>query len=110
MPIIFYGGYMKGLECSTLNCEHNVMNCCTAGIINISSKGFCATKMKRDGGMLAQSFKDMEVSEELRADLKERDNLVQCEASCRFNDNFKCTAPCISIQDGIIHTKCYTRK
>lgn len=101
---------MKGLRCTTLNCEHNIMNCCTAGIVNISTTGACATKMKREGGILAQSFRDMEASEELRTDLAERDNLVQCEANCEYNDNYKCTASHILIEDGILKTKCYTRK
>ena len=44
---------MDNIICHTVNCEHNVKSRCVAGIVNITEKGVCASKIKREGGILA---------------------------------------------------------
>lgn len=100
---------MKGLKCTTTNCEHNILDHCTAGIINITEKAVCSSKMKREGGILAQSFTDMEASADMEA-LNNEDTLVQCDAECIYNNNFKCTRENLLIEDSFIKTKCFSRK
>lgn len=101
---------MNGLKCTTANCQHNTLCHCLAGIINVNEKAACASKMKRNGGTLSQTFADMEAAELETADLDRLDTLVQCEAECEFNENFKCTRQNILVEDGFIATKCFSRK
>lgn len=100
---------MKGLKCTTNNCEYNSICHCTAGIVNINEKGVCSSKMKRSGGVLSQSFSDMEASSS-ESSLENMDTLVQCDAECVYNDNFKCTRENLLIEDSLIKTKCFSRK
>lgn len=55
---------MDNIICHTVNCEHNVKSRCVAGIVNITEKGVCASKIKREGGILAQTFADIEAAED----------------------------------------------
>ena len=38
---------MKGLKCTTSNCEFNNNYHCTAGFITINKRGVCVTRQKR---------------------------------------------------------------
>jgi len=100
---------MKGLRCGTSNCEHNECERCMAGIIDIGPNGVCKTKIKRDGGELSQIFANYEAAPE--ADLLDNvDTIVQCSADCIFNVNSLCGLEAINVEDGLIKTKCMTRK
>ena len=99
---------MKDLICMTSNCEHCVLNRCEAGIINVSKGGVCATRRKREGGVLSQNYADMEASTELS--FVERPIVsVQCDAKCVYNHDYKCHAEGITLEDGIVATRCATR-
>lgn len=100
---------MRGLRCTTSNCEHNECEHCMAGIIDISANAACATKMKREGGDLSQIFANYEAAPELDM-LENIDTVVQCNADCLFNVNGMCSLEAISVEDGILKTKCMTRK
>lgn len=100
---------MKDLKCTTANCEHNKLGKCRAGIIHIDTKGFCATKMKRDGGILAQDFSDFEAANAEEPE-NETDTFVECQANCVFNNNNVCTKDGIKVSDGIFKTKCFSKR
>lgn len=99
---------MEKIICYTKNCEHNLKSVCFAGVITIGEKARCLTKEKREGGMLAQAFADVEASEEL-GDAGAYDCLVQCNCNCVFNENNLCTSKNIKVDDTVINTKCKTR-
>ncbi|MBQ9145300.1 MAG: hypothetical protein IJX70_02380 [Clostridia bacterium] len=99
---------MKGLRCTTDNCEHNCHERCTAGIIDINAHGVCKSKLKRDGGSLEQLFSAYEAGESFEE--LEPELIVQCEADCIYNCNHLCTRENLSIQDGAWRTKCFSRK
>jgi len=99
---------MKGLRCTTSNCEYNRNMHCTAITVDISKRGVCRTKMKREGGMLAQVFENFEAASEL--DLEFQDVTVRCSAECLFNVNRICGRDAINVEDGFVNTKCFTRK
>lgn len=101
---------MEELKCSTSNCEHNVAGRCSAGVVHISESAVCRTKMKRDGGILAQNFSDLEAAEEFSIEKPDFSNLVECKADCVYNKNEICTAQEILVSDSMIRTKCFTRK
>jgi len=79
-----------------------------AGVITIGENAKCLSKVKREGGVLAQAFADVEAAEEL--DIRAvSDNIVQCNAECNFNDGNICTAQEITVADGLVLTKCKSR-
>ena len=100
---------MDNLICHTNNCEHNVKARCTAGIVNVSEKGVCTSKIKREGGVLAQTFADIEAAEDfgLHGAIE---NTVTCSSmNCVHNDGGVCCADHIVVEDGLPRTKCFTR-
>lgn len=100
---------MENLICHTANCEHNIKSRCIAGIINISEKGVCTSKIKRDGGILAQTFADIEAAEDFGI-LDSNHTSVTCQSlKCVHNDVGVCTAGHIVVDDALIRTKCITR-
>ena len=100
---------MENLICHTANCEHNVKSRCLAGIISVSGKGECLSKVKRDGGILAQTFSDIEAGEDF-AVLDSYDTSVHCDSTkCMYNDKGMCSAEHIVVDDGILKTKCRTK-
>ena len=99
---------MKDLICMTSNCTHCTLNRCGAGIINVAKNGVCSTRCRRDGGVLSQSYADMEASSEL-SPVKETEVSVQCDAKCIYNRDYKCHAEGITLEDGIFATRCATK-
>ena len=99
---------MKGLRCTTANCEYNRNLHCTAIAVDISPRAVCNTKMKREGGMLAQVFENFEAANEL--DVEYKDVTVHCDAECLYNINRVCGRDSITVEDGIVSTKCFSRK
>jgi hypothetical protein len=80
-----------------------------AGIIDIGVGGACKSKVKRAGGELSQIFANYEAAPE--ADILDNvDTVVQCSADCIFNVNSMCGLEAINIEDGLVKTKCMTRK
>lgn len=100
---------MDNLICHTSNCEHNIKSRCIAGIVNISETGECTSKIKREGGVLAQTFQDIEAAEDFGL-IDGRENAVTCQSlKCAYNENGTCVADHIIIEDGLVKTKCFTR-
>lgn len=99
---------MKKILCHTANCEHNLKNTCFAGVISIGENAKCDSKIKRDGGVLAQAFADVEASEELDK-LSNTEAIVQCDADCIYNRDNVCTCDEIVVDDKMLSTKCKTR-
>ena len=77
---------MKELKCTTANCEHNKCERCYANTIEITEKGVCKTKAKRDGGALSQLFENYEAGANFELD--EFFTLLNCNADCIYNNNF----------------------
>lgn len=100
---------MRGLKCTTDNCEFREGCHCTAGIVNITKSGRCASKIKRDGGVLEQEFSNMEAAEEFDYS-KNMDLLIDCESTnCYYNKHNRCTSPIVNVEDKLVNTKCVTR-
>ncbi len=97
---------MLQLKCTTANCQHNVKCHCNAGIISVNDKGLCDSKIKRPGGALEQTFKDMEAGDEF---LNDAPSVVQCTARCVYNKNNRCSSTAILVHDVMLSTKCATR-
>lgn len=98
---------MKEIFCQTSNCEHNVKCRCLAGIISVGDNAACLSRIKREGGALAQSFADVEAGEDFLE--KEGDSIVQCSAECALNSKGVCTAEKITVKDGFFSTKCRSK-
>ena len=99
---------MNDLKCTTANCEHNIRTICTAGIINVADNAACDTKTRREGGMVAQQFAEIEAASELST---ERDKVyIQCDAECIYNRDHLCSAERVSVADTLFNTKCATRR
>lgn len=101
---------MTDLTCKTKNCEHNLKNICHAAIIQVGENGSCRSKIKRSGGILEQTFAEIEAANDL--DDTPRDNYVACEANCIYQENHLCKAGRIMLSDTMVtmRTKCDTRK
>ena len=99
---------MKGLRCTTSDCEHNCHERCSAGVIDISAHGVCKSKMRREGGALSQLFEEYEAARSF--DAYDPELIVQCEADCIYNSNHLCTREHVSVEDGVLRTKCSSRK
>ncbi len=101
---------MENLICHTANCEHNIKSRCIAGIINVSEKGVCTSKIKREGGVLAQTFADIEASEDFNV-FDNNETVVSCQSTkCVHNDTGVCSCGQITVDDGIFKTKCFTKQ
>lgn len=100
---------MKGLKCTTDNCEFNQACRCSAGIINITKSGRCASKIKRTGGILEQEFTNMEAAEDFDYS-KNTEVLIECNSDeCYYNKDLHCSAAIVNVDDGMVKTKCVTR-
>ncbi len=98
---------MEKINCTTSNCEHNIKGICLAGVISINENAKCISRIKRDGGALAQNFADVEAGDDVFD--KDLESLVQCSASnCAFNNSGLCANTQIKVEDGIFSTKCKT--
>ena len=97
---------MLQLKCTCNNCQHNLKGHCDAGLISVSEKTNCQSRIKRPGGALEQTFKEMETSEEF---LQEAPSVVQCDALCVYNEDNRCHATSIKITDTLFSVKCATR-
>ncbi len=97
---------MDQLKCVTQNCIHNLKGHCNASVIGVNEKGVCATRMKRVGGVLEQTFAELEVAEEF---LQSAPAIIQCDADCVFNRDKRCTATSIYIKDKMFNARCQTR-
>lgn len=97
---------MIQLKCTTLNCQHNLKNHCNAGIIGVSEKAVCESKIKRAGGALEQTFAELEASDEFLSDAP---SVVRCDAECQYNSDNRCTAASILVSDTMMKAKCRTR-
>lgn len=101
---------MTGLKCTTCNCEHNVCCHCNAGVINVSKKGVCQTKQKRDLGILEQNKVNMEAAKEFSYEDNE-DVFIQCDcAECKYNRDLTCSSKIVDIADGLLKTRCFTKR
>ena len=98
---------MKQIVCETSNCEHNLKCRCLAGIISVGDGAKCLSRIKREGGALAQSFADVEAGEEFRGD--ERECIAQCSAECALNTGGICSADKITVKDSPFKAKCKSR-
>ncbi|MEG1509460.1 MAG: DUF1540 domain-containing protein [Clostridia bacterium] len=101
---------MKGLKCTTANCEHN-KNChCYAGIVNISKNAKCNSKIKRSYGMLEQEMENTESAQDFDFNENE-DILIQCESTdCIYNKSGLCHSDIINVKDTLFSTKCNTKR
>ncbi len=99
---------MKQINCTTSNCEHNIKQKCLAGVVTVGENARCMSRMKREGGALAQNFADIEAG----GDIYENDleSLVQCSAPCIFNSNGLCANEQIEVKDATFQTKCRSFK
>ena len=97
---------MMQLKCTTRNCQHNLKCHCNAGLITVNEKGVCDSKIKRAGGALEQTFKEMEASEEF---LNDAPSVVRCNAECLYNKEKHCSATSLLVADVMLSTKCGTR-
>ncbi len=100
---------MKGLKCTTSNCEFNEGCHCRAGIINVDKHGNCATKLRRENGVIEQEFINMETAAEF--DYSDNDDtFIECGSTeCMHNKSNKCAAEHITVGDKMMHTKCKTK-
>ena len=98
---------MKEIICETSNCEHNLKCRCLAGIISVGAGAKCLSRIKREGGALAQSFADVEAGEEFHG--AETDSIVQCSAECALNSEGVCSADKITVKDALFSAKCRSR-
>ncbi len=98
---------MEKNSCSTSNCEHNLKGVCLAGVISIGDNAKCMSRIKREGGALAQNFADVEAGDDIYE--KDLESLVQCSAGeCAFNSNGLCANSRIEVKDTAFSTKCKT--
>ena len=98
---------MREITCETSNCEHNLKCKCLAGVISVGENAKCISRIKRDGGALAQNFADVEAGEDMFEEDK-LEALVQCSAPCCFNNGGVCANSHIKVEDGIFSAKCKT--
>ena len=91
---------MKEIICETSNCEHNLKCRCLAGIITVGETAACRSRIKREGGALAQSFADVEAGEEFHG---------TASAECSYNANGMCSAEKITVKDAMFKAKCKSR-
>lgn len=101
---------MSGLKCTTRNCVHNTNCHCNAGVICIDKNGVCKTKVKRDYGILEQEKANIEAAKDFDFD----DNtqvFIQCDSTkCNYNHNNACCSQIVNVCDGMIRTRCFTKK
>lgn len=100
---------MKGLKCTTSNCEFNEGCHCKAGIITIDKHANCASKVKRENGIIEQEFVNMEVGQEFNYNDND-ESLIKCDSTdCIYNKCFRCSANFVNVGDKLLNTKCLTK-
>lgn len=97
---------MMQLKCTTSNCQHNLKCHCNAGVISITDKAVCDSKIKRAGGALEQTFRELEAGDEL---LNDAPSAVRCDAVCVYNEGGYCRSTSLLVSDNMLNTKCATR-
>lgn len=97
---------MIQLKCTTSNCQHNLKCHCNSGVVTVSDKGTCLSKIKRAGGALEQTFRELEASDEF---LNDAPSQVKCDAQCIYNVDNYCGATSILVKDMLMGTRCATR-
>ncbi|MDR2047235.1 MAG: DUF1540 domain-containing protein [Clostridiales bacterium] len=100
---------MNHLKCTTANCEHNIRENCTAGIITVEDNAVCGTKIKREGRVLAQQFAELEAAAEISS-VEKAKTYIQCDADCVYNKDNVCSSERVLVSDTLFSTKCATRK
>jgi hypothetical protein len=65
--------------------------------------------MRREGGVLAQAFADVEAGADYDI-MTPNDSIVRCDARCVFNGDGVCSAEHIVVDDALLLTKCRTRR
>ena len=101
---------MKGLKCTTSNCEFNNNYHCTAGFITINKRGVCETRQKREMGILEQTKVNMEASKDFSYEDND-DTFIQCNCfQCKYNRGCTCTSKTVDIKDGLLKTRCFTKE
>ncbi len=98
---------MTNLKCTTANCVHNLKCHCNAGVVTVDERGLCDTKIKRAGGALEQTFREIEAGDDFIPDAPLS---VECTADCVYNKDNVCTASAIYVNDSFARTKCATRQ
>ena len=95
---------MKGLMCTTGNCEHN-RNCrCLAGIVDFDKHGVCKSRCKR-GGIPKQNGAAIEAAIDFEYGYSP-DVLVKCEcADCTYNRNRVCSCESIGKAGQILNLR-----
>lgn len=105
---------MKGLKCTTTNCEYNNSYHCSAGVINVSKKSVCTTRIKRENGALEQIFSNTQSGMEAGQDFdysKNEDVIIQCDSTlCVYNSDHICASGVVTVGNGFISPKCFTKK
>lgn len=100
---------MKGMKCTTSNCEFNRACHCNAGVINVSKKGVCNTKQKRQYGVIQQNSINIEAAKDFDFE-QNRELLIQCDnCDCVYNRNRLCSSEIVNMGDGLMKTKCFTK-
>ena len=100
---------MKGLRCTTCNCEFNRSCHCNAGVIKVSKNGVCETKQKRRYGIIQQNSVNIEAAKDFDYD-DGKELLVQCDCGeCIFNKNRICTSSIVNMGDGLMKTKYFSK-
>ena len=100
---------MKGLRCTTCNCEFNRACHCNAGVIKVSKNGVCETKQKRRYGIIQQNSVNIEAAKDFDYD-DGKELLVQCDCGeCIFNKNHICTSSIVNMGDGRMKTKWFSK-
>lgn len=97
---------MNQLKCTTVNCQHNLKGHCDAGVVAISDKAVCDSRLKRVGGALEQTFAELEAAEDM---LQDAPSVVTCDAQCVYNKDGTCRASSLFVADTFMKTRCKTR-
>ena len=101
---------MTGLKCTTRNCVHNTNCHCNAGVICINKSGVCKTKVKREYGLLEQEKANIEAAKDFDFD-DNSETYIRCDSTkCNYNHNNACCSQIVNVCDGVMRTKCYTKK
>ncbi len=100
---------MKGLVCTTCNCEHNHSCRCLAGIVDFDKHGACKSRQKR-GGLPREKSAAIEAAQDLDLGV-EQDVLVKCDCTdCTYNRNRVCACDGINVGDALLRTRCFTKR
>ena len=92
---------MKGLMCTTGNCEHNRSCHCHAGIVNFDKRGGV---LPSSPTTMIEAARDFDYGEDTEV-------LVQCDCvGCAYNRNRVCANEAINVGDTMHRTKCFTKR